>query len=303
VQAVVPVEGITVIGSVDIALPVEGAVRVVAGDVEWLGAVEIGIRAVVDIEHLLNPSLIPIFFRLTRRKREERTYQSVGIKDSQLGASPLRDNGRSLILVDLVSIPHKIPDILTESRKVGNLYVPVSPKHTLAILSTVLLCSINRSVLKRRHVLQDKVPGTRLVEIIEGTDDAVGDVDETDIWKLLMRNEGVGTDIVGTDPDGVDGLAGLDLEELGVGLVGWDLVFANGWEEGATEGSGSEIVGADGTGDGVVVECSARVLRDVTSPSAAAGSSVLTDGLDIPRGRNLAVVAADVVQASFIRVT
>lgn len=88
------------------------------------------------------------------------------------------------------------------------------------------------------HVLQDKVPGALVVEVVESADDTVGDVDETDVGELLVRDEGVGANVVGADPDGVDGFLGLDLEELLVLLVGRDFVLADGGEEVAAEGSG-----------------------------------------------------------------
>lgn len=67
--------------------------------------------------------------------------------------------------------------------------------------------------------------------------------------------------------------------------------------------TGGNLVGANGSGDGVVVESRAGVVGGVTSPGTASGGGDGSVGGDVSVGRVGAVVGDHVVEAAFIGVT
>lgn len=94
-------------------------------------------------------------------------------------------------------------------------------------------------------------------------------------------DEGLDAEVVGPDPDGVDGgvgRVGHEFRAVGVGVgavgqVGGDFVLRDGGEGGVDGGveARGDGVAADGAADGVVVEVDAGVLFYVLGPDAAAG--------------------------------
>lgn len=137
------------------------------------------------------------------------------------------------------------------------------------------------------------------VEGVEDGEDTVGIVGQRVAGNLRVGQEGAVAEVVCADPQRVDGVGrGARRREVGlgqrgvvggggaqgggVGDEGGDLVLQDGGKvaEGGGQQTGCDVVGADGAGDGVVVELQlgrpgagdglSGVLDDVARPSAAA---------------------------------
>lgn len=134
---------------------------------------------------------------------------------------------------------------------------------------------ILRQQLQRGQVQNNKEASADSIEAIQLLVHACHVVrDDVGLW-LLVGEEGLVGQIVGADPDGVDGGRGCVHESwfprrvTHIRIVrqeAWDLVVFD-----AVAVVWRERLVAYGTGDGVVVDVDACVLLDVLRPDAAAG--------------------------------
>jgi hypothetical protein len=138
-----------------------------------------------------------------------------------------------------------------------------------------------RDQLQRREVQQDEVAGAALVQAVYYVVHAVDIIAERLACDLAVGEEGVVSDVVCADPDGVDGGGGGAGEEggavggdvFGVGEVGGELVVEDVRERcvDAGEPARGYGIGADCAANGVVVQGAVGVDGGVTRPDEAAG--------------------------------
>ena len=141
--------------------------------------------------------------------------------------------------------------------------------------ATVLESGVQRSQVQRSQVQQDEATAARLVDGVEDSPDALGEVGKGLAGMLIFCQEGITTEIIGSDPEGVDRVVGGPVGEDGpirsIGDERRDLVIQNSWEvpvDGA-EVPRDDLIGAGCTGDSVVHKLGPNLPRGVLIPSQA----------------------------------
>lgn len=121
--------------------------------------------------------------------------------------------------------------------------------------------------MQRSDVEQHEIPASTRIQFIQRHEHAVCEACEGVAWDLAIRQVRIDAQVVGTDPEGVDGVVSSEgWREIwlsrcvahGSGVVpeGRNLVLEDGWEVGVDgrEDAWGDEVGADGAAHGVVVE-------------------------------------------------
>lgn len=136
-----------------------------------------------------------------------KTHQIMNIVDSKIGvrvAATDADLDRDLVLEDLVRGRHFLLHALRHGRHVIGLVGPeLACRHTLVTGVGVLGHEVQRRVVE-----EHEVPPPERVESVEGGKHAVGVVGQRGPRRLAVGDEGVVAQVVGADPDGVDGVGG-----------------------------------------------------------------------------------------------
>lgn len=242
-------------------------------------------------------------------RKVKATHQSMNVIHGETRPRiPLRDLSleRGAVFVDTINsndlLQHPARDFRQVTTDAFTLVGPVLVRTYAALTREAVF----RGEVQRRSVHNDEVPPAVVVDALELVVDAVevgGDVSAGD---LLVLDQGVVAEVVGPDPDGVDGLVDGVLHELravgeDVGRireVGGDFVALDVWEgsiDGA-EPSRGDIVGADRTADSVVVDVGAAVLGDVLWPGPSTICSVVVGRVCIANRRCVTVVVNEVSQ-------
>ena len=139
--------------------------------------------------------------------------------------------------------------------------------------------------LQRRRVHQDKIPSPSAVDLIEAVIDTINIVRDRSHVQATIRQEGPSSQIIRPNPHRIDGIVGPAvrvqrigmrgrIDVLGVCDEGVDFVDHVGvWPVYASEVAEDDLVRADGSADGVVVELCACVDRHPAVPGYAPSGS------------------------------
>lgn len=209
------------------------------------------------------------------------TYQRINIKHRHTGIFPppvdLRLH-RNPILKHLINKRHLLHHPITNPRSIQALLVREKLRRLRAAL---LRGCVLRQQLQRRKIQQHKTATTILVKPVNHAEHTIHIIRQFLARELRIGKEGCVTQVVSADPDGVDGFRGRVGEEFGSVLgaefavcdEGGEFVAYNVWEGcvDCGEVSRSDLVGAYGTGDGVVEEWFRGVDAGVAWPGEAAG--------------------------------
>lgn len=188
---------------------------------------------------------------------------------------------RRPILVNRIDGIHRLEHAVGDLRDVAAGEIFLIGEVLGLVEAAVRGVRVLRDEEQRREVEEDEVAGAAGVQRVDDVVHAVDVVGEDFARDLAVGEEGVVADVVGADPDGVDGGVGrpreeggaVDGEEFGVGEVGGEFVAEDVWEGGVdgVQGARGDLVGADGAGDGVVVKGAVGVVGGVAGPDEAAG--------------------------------
>ena len=256
---------------------IDAAVVDVASHVVRLGAVEVAAGVVVDVSE-----------------------ETVHVHHGEAGAGETvhdLDHVRRAVLVDGVDghdlLQHAVGD---GGQVVLRLGWPVLVVADAALAGQ----TVEGGQLQGSNVLEDEETRAEVVERLHLIEDAVHVGDKGCARDLAVGDESVDAEIVGADPDTVDGAVCWGVDKLGtvgggvgaVGNVGGNLILLNCWKVGVDGGEDtrSDVVGADGAGDGVVVEVGASVLLDVLGPCATTVGGVVVHWVGISDWRGRTVV-------------
>lgn len=226
------------------------------------------------------------------------TRPGIAIRDLSLERGP--------ILVDVIDSNDLLQHAARYFREVAaDAFALVGPV-LIGAHATLTRQSVFGGEVQGRSIHNDEVPPAVVVDTLELVVDAVevgGDVGAGD---LLVLDQGVVAEVVGPDPDGVDGLVDGVLHEFrAVGEdvfrireVGGDFVALD-VREGSIDGaepSRGDVVGTDCTADGVVVDVGVAVLGDVLRPGTSTICSGVVCRVVIADRRCVAVVVDEVSQ-------
>lgn len=186
------------------------------------------------------------------------------------------------VLVDVIHGRHFLGHAVADVGEIVRLVLPVLVWTDTAGVRE----PVKGRELQRRGVHEDEVAGARVVEAGHLLVDAVGVGGQVGAADLAVGEERVVVEVVGADPDTVDGLGRRDVQEglvgrwVGVGFVcekGREFVGLNVREVGVDGGEEArgDVVGADGARDCVVVDLDAGVLVDVLWPGTSARGRVV----------------------------
>lgn len=219
------------------------------------------------------------------------------VLDQEVRGSAVAEHGIDAggVLVDLVLV---LQDV------VGGLVLPELTVESTAKLGEV----VQRKLLERNDVEKDKVASASLVHAVEDAKDAVNEARERSTRLVIVTQEGTEAEVVGADPESIDGVisrpVAVELVELQVSLEGGDLIVRDRRERLANEREISldDGVGASGAADGVVEGLGARLFGDEMRPSIAAAGGVGACREELASGGRLAVVADEVAETAFVGV-
>ena len=122
---------------------------------------------------------------------------------------------RCLVLEDIIDQRNVLQHLVADLGDVARLVRPVlrSRQATLARQSVLW------GQLQRRHVLQNEVTASVVVDALDGTKHTVGVVDNGGTGDLCIRDESIVAKIVGPDEDAVNSLIWWVVHELCTILV------------------------------------------------------------------------------------
>lgn len=230
-----------------------------SSDIERRSAIQIACRMIIDIRHQT--------MHIIHRK------MATGIPPIDL------DRKRRTVLIHGIDqrqlLQHDIRDLCNIAARSLVLVRPILRRGQPAFAREPVL----RVQVQGRDVHDDEVPAPVGVDARQLVVHAVEVALDGRAGDLGVGDEGAVAEVVRADPDRVDGCVGIVVHELGAVLVvvavievGRQLVAGDVGERGVygSEGAGGDFVGADGTGDGVVVEIYTGVLFYVLRPWASA---------------------------------
>lgn len=284
-----------------LVIPHETAQRAKAG---LVNAVATGSRAVVEVSGAVVRSV-----QVRGRVLVDVSQEAVDVKEIKGSLGPTRlEPGvdGSAIAEDGVEGGAVLLDLLAPLRDV--VLRLAGPELAGSREATVLKGGIERRQVQRRQVQQDETTATGLVDGVENSPDALGEVSKGLAGVLVLGQEGIATEIVGSDPKGVDGVVGGPVGEDGpvrsIGDEGRDLVIQDSWEvlvDGA-EVPRDDLVGAGCAADGVVDKLGPDLTAGILVPGqTTAGGHVALAVKLAGRGR-VAAVAHIVSQTAVVRI-
>ena len=261
VELVEPEESIWVVGA-DTVCAIDAAVVDVTSGVVWSSAIEVAAWVVVNVGE-----------------------EAVHVHDGKVGAWEAvhnLDHVWGAVLVDGVDGDYLLEHAVGDGGKVLlRLGWPV-----LVVADTTLAWkTVERSKLERSYVLENEEAGAEVVKRLNLVEDTVHVGDEVSAWDLAVGEDSINSEVIGADPDAVDGALCWSVDKFGsvsggicaVGNVSRNLVLLNGWKVGINGGEDTRgnVVGADCARDGVVVEVGTSVLLDVLGPCTTTIGSVV----------------------------
>ena len=189
---------------------------------------------------------------------------------------------RQLVPEDRIRHDDLLLDLRRDRRVVIRLVGPVMVRADAVILRR----RIQRRQVQRDVVQQHEVARAARIHAPELREHAVRVVHQRGPGHLAVGEEGADAEVVGADPERVDGLIGRGVQEGGavgfryggVGDPGRNLVLLGGGEVGVDEGEIARgyVVAADGSGNRIVVEVDTGILTHVLHPGSPTVGRVIT---------------------------
>ena len=254
----------------------------IARDVERSSTVQVLRWVIVDILHLWRVvSDVHVNVSLTS------TYQVVDVVHSEIRAGiPVLDlhGVRCAVVEDRIDRHDRLEHPAADLGQVAALVLPVLVRSNTAEAGHAVL----RSQVQGSHVENDEEASTIRIHPVELVVHAVHVGCDVGACNLFVLDEGRVAEIVSPDPNGVHSRIDWVVHELSaigvvagrIGQICRHFVPSNVWEGriDRAEVAGRNLVAADCTADGVVVDVGAGVLLDVSRPDATTVRSVKTLG-------------------------
>lgn len=213
-------------------------------------------------------------------------HQRVDVKVCNLGAGPgIVHAGfeRCAVLVNAVDGCDRLKHAVADLGNVTAGYGFFVGKKLRRIEAAGRRNTVLRAEVQRREVHEYEVAGAVAVKSVYGCVHTVYVVDERLIGDLFVGQKSIVSDVVGADPDGVDGAGGGPSEEGGavlgdvfrVGDKSGEFVVCNvrEWGVDGAEPARGDIVGTDSAANGVIIESGVTVDGGVARPDTAASRS------------------------------
>ncbi|MBW0556283.1 hypothetical protein O181_095998 [Austropuccinia psidii MF-1] len=139
---------------------------------------------------------------------------------------------RCLVLVNVVGGSHNLPHSVRNLGDIGTSISLFNGKNTMPLGRRIQWYE-----LQRREVLNNKVPRSVFINLIQSREDTLGIVRDRLASYLRVLQKAINTQIIGADPDRIHRLCRWDVQEwmtavgnLAIGQVRGHFIFKHRWE-------------------------------------------------------------------------